>query len=359
MVASTCGEIRSTGPVSSSGARSAVAAVVTDLPLRDQSASYSRRVGAVDRGQGGDRARLVERFDHPPARARRPARCACCGPLRRVGPASRAARKPGAHPLPPRKPTRAAILASPNSSRWATGKSEAHSGEGSRGRSRRQQIGPHRQDARLPAGRPSICATTSTARRHRPRSRCAPAPGRRRRPAAVPVRGRHLRDIRQRLHDAAVAGHRGQVHQVGRVGVQGGRRVVERHPAVIDGRQWRRLESVRGHHRQVGAVFAGQAGQRPAARRPAAQQQIQRVQRAGGEHHLGVGHAGQARRPRRVRRPAPVRRPRRRRTRRPRPRAARAGRPRRAPRSSAANRPHCPGAARRPAAGPPAIARPA
>ena len=46
----------------------------------------------------------------------------------------------------------------------------------------------------------------------------------------------------------------------GRVVLQRECRVVERHPAVIAGRQQLALESVGGHHGQVGAVLAGQAG---------------------------------------------------------------------------------------------------
>lgn len=37
-----------------------------DPPLREQPGPHRCRVGAVDRRQGGDRARLVDRFDHPP-----------------------------------------------------------------------------------------------------------------------------------------------------------------------------------------------------------------------------------------------------------------------------------------------------
>ena len=45
-----------------------------------------------------------------------------------------------------------------------------------------------------------------------------------------------FRDHRQRLHHPAVAGHRGQVDQIGRLCL-GERRVVERHPAVLERRQ--------------------------------------------------------------------------------------------------------------------------
>ena len=104
-----------------------------------------------------------------------------------------------------------------------------------------------------------------------------------------------FRDHRKRLHDTAVACHGGQVDQIRWLGFQGKRRVVECHPAVLKRRQQLTVESVGGQHGQVGTVFTGQAGHRPAVRRPAPEQQIQRVQRAGGEHHLCVGHAGQRR----------------------------------------------------------------
>ena len=50
---------------------------------------------------------------------------------------------------------------------------------------------------------------------------------------------------------------------------------------------------MRGHDGQIGSVFAGKASQCAAAGRPTGQQQVQRVQRPGGEHHLCVGHTGE------------------------------------------------------------------
>ena len=90
-----------------------------------------------------------------------------------------------------------------------------------------------------------------------------------------------------------MAGHRGQVDEIGRVGLQGKCRVVEGQPAILEGRQQLMVESVGGHHGEIGAIFARQAGQCPAFGGPAAEQQIQRVQRTGGVHHVGVGHSGQ------------------------------------------------------------------
>ncbi len=81
--------------------------------------------------------------------------------------------------------------------------------------------------------------------------------------------------------------------QVGRIGGQCDGGFVDRDPAIAVGRQRTAGEAVRGHHGQVGSVFAGKTSQPAAAGRPTGQQQVQRVQRPGGEHHLGVGHTGE------------------------------------------------------------------
>ena len=92
----------------------------------------------------------------------------------------------------------------------------------------------------------------------------------------------HRPHLRGGLNGPPVTAQRGDVNQRRWIGRQRARRRVHVEPAGgVDG-QRPHLESVPLHRQQVGAVLAGQAGQRPWTA-PVREEDLQRVVRAGGE----------------------------------------------------------------------------
>ena len=231
---STCGDTRSAGRVISRGARSTPSVGGDDPVLGDQPGPHLARVDAVGRGQRGDGARLVDRFDDLPARhvgqracgsARRPRRA---GRGRARGPAATCS--PSATERPTLRQRRSTSACASRSQRLVARAAPA----GWPARRRR-------------ADRPSTCATTSTTASApmSAQSRCANAC------AASTISGMpscaaHRGDRRDGLHDAAVAAQRGEVHQRRRVGGQ-------RRGGGIDVEPARAVDRAAPHRRNRGA----------------------------------------------------------------------------------------------------------
>ena len=219
--------------------------------------------------QRGDRGRLVERLDHPPALdvGQRGA-----GHPAELGQPGADLLGPGGQVLPQRHRiahARSDIglaqfqalhhrnAAGPIPAAAAAAAAAARARDGSPARRRR-------------AGRPSICVTSCRSRRRRPRSRGAPAPARRRPPAAGRGRGtpRRARPAAGRRRGGWPAAVRCTSAGGSAARRRGG--VVDGEAAVVVDGQRADLEAVGGHDSQVRAVLAGQAGDgafaRPAAR---------------------------------------------------------------------------------------------
>lgn len=104
----------------------------------------------------------------------------------------------------------------------------------------------------------------------------------------------HLGELGQRLGHAAMAGERGEVDKRGRIVGHLPRGVVDGEPAEVIGGQHADLESVGGHDGEIGAVLAGRAREGVVAW-PAAEQDVECVVGAGGEHDAGAAQASQCR----------------------------------------------------------------
>ena len=273
-VASTCGDNRSTGPVSSNGARATSATVVTIWCSSINRFRTAWGSDAVGRYQRGDGRRFPDRFDHAPTH----------DPVQH-GPGGRSDTR-----QPPTDPLRSGGQVLAQRQRIADAGSEI-------GLVQTETL--HRRQGKVPLrGWQPTLQSLGHGRSHGEESD-TPGPGH-----PLPRRGvddvrtdravqvaerlsgvehqRHTQrrtqrgDLGHRLGHATVAGHPGQVNHCRRVTFEVLRGVGDPHPAVPVDRKGADVEPVGRHHREVGTEFAGYARQDPRPR-PAPQQQAQRM----------------------------------------------------------------------------------
>ena len=102
----------------------------------------------------------------------------------------------------------------------------------------------------------------------------------------------HRGHLAGRLHRPGVAAQNREMHQRRRVGRQLPAGLVGVEPADAVDRQSLHLEPAPRHDGQIRPELTGQAGQ-PTRAAPVVEQDVQGVVGAGGEVHVGVGHAGE------------------------------------------------------------------